>query len=299
MYEKRLCILKQLKKGFSADGAPLTGAVYAEWLNGDLTVTPRIAGLAPLSEGRYALAVRAGGKDFCLELKGNEALRIPDAPHVRDGFAALLCYVRGEAEPIAYGFCGGADADHLSLLSVFGERKRPVPMPPNEVPGAPSPQVPLAPGVHPMPPQEGEYNDEALAAEDYFLRDESSSEGSGDSEKGKSDLSEPPFLRPRGLTYYYEIEEKLKEAFARNPRDDRLLAAFPNSQWVKTESALLGILYEEGLPRYLCVAMEQAPPKEVGEYSVFVPLGPYSDESGFFVVFQDADTGEYVKTYEA
>ena len=61
-YEKRLCVLKQIKKGFSADGSPLSGAVYAERMGSELTVTPRLAGIAPVKEGRYALAVWAGGR---------------------------------------------------------------------------------------------------------------------------------------------------------------------------------------------------------------------------------------------
>ena len=36
-YEKKLCILKQIGKGFTADGMPLMGAVYAERLGSDLT----------------------------------------------------------------------------------------------------------------------------------------------------------------------------------------------------------------------------------------------------------------------
>ena len=86
-YEKKLCILKQIGKGFTADGMPLMGAVYAERLGSDLTLTPRIAGLAPLREGRYALAAVVGRKEYCLELKGNTALRVPACPSLENGFA--------------------------------------------------------------------------------------------------------------------------------------------------------------------------------------------------------------------
>ena len=60
-YEKRVCVLKQMKKGFAADGGDLSGAVYAERLGSELTVTPRLLGLSPLKEGRYALAFSAEG----------------------------------------------------------------------------------------------------------------------------------------------------------------------------------------------------------------------------------------------
>ena len=103
--------------------------------------------------------------------------------------------------------------------------------------------------------------------------------------------------RPRGtLTYYYEVKEKLDAAFAANPRDGALLKAFPHSEWVRTEGARLGIIYANGVPRYLCVAAEgEFPPDAMKEHAVFVPKDAFSQSEGFWVVFQDADTGEYIQ----
>lgn len=303
-YEKRLCILKQMKRGFSADGGLLTGAVYAERLGGELTVTPRIAGLSPVAEGRYVLVVQAGGKYYTFGLRGNEALRVEDAPSVAEGFSVLLCFVRGEAEPIAFGRCGNAPDDHLPLLRALSEQPRkrpvPVPMPPNQIPGAPSPQVPLAPAV-PVPDSEEEpigdtaaarYDDEAIASANFYE--------SGPACPPAEDTAVHPFrLNRGGLTYYNKIAAKLKAAFEKYPRDSALCAALPHSEWVKTEGALLGVVYAEGIPKYLCVAIKNSPPEEAKEASVFVPVGPYSEDDGYFVVFQDADTGDYVKVEQS
>ena len=79
-YEKRVCVIKQVKKGFSADGGALTGAVYAERFGDELTVTPRIAGLSPLRDGKYLLVLRADGQTLCLELRGSAPLRLDNAP---------------------------------------------------------------------------------------------------------------------------------------------------------------------------------------------------------------------------
>ncbi len=305
-YEKRLCILKQVKKGFTADGAPVTGAVYAERMGEKLVVTPRIAGLSPLSDGRYALCIEAGGQYFCFEMKGNEALHIENAPSVAGGFAALLCFVRGEAEAIAFGHCGNAPKDYAPLLRAFsegGKRPIPVPMPPNAVPGAPSPQVPLAPVVpvleedEDVPPGDvaaAEYDDEAIAGANYYAPSE---EGEKDGQPSAEELPAPhPFRISRGgLTYYHEIAAKLNEAFGKYPRDETLVSAIPHSEWVKTERALLGVVYGEGVPRFLCVALKEIPPKEARAASLFVPVSPYSEKDGYYVVFQDADTGNYVK----
>ena len=140
-YEKRVCVLKQIKKGFSADGSALTGAVYAERLGTELTIIPKIAA-APLSEGRYCLAVWADGQIFCLEYQN--AVKLENAPSLARGFAALLCFVRGDAEPIAYGGCGEAPRDYSALLTALGrmsgeegagekKRKRPL-RPPAPIP---------------------------------------------------------------------------------------------------------------------------------------------------------------------
>lgn len=309
-YEKRLCILKQLKKGFSADGGLLTGAVYAERSGSELTVTPKIAGLAPLREGRYALAVWVGGARYCLELKGNTPLRVPEAPSLAEGFSVLLCFVRGEAEPVAFGCCGSAPSEYASLLSVFqtAVRREVAPLPEPFRDSAASEPFRAAENNYEPPARSlGQYDDEAIASSDYYEMTGGADSGNGDaafpesapqSENVNSDeRAIPPFrLSRKGLTYYNQIAAKLKETMARFPRDERLCGIFPQSEWVKTSSgALLGVIYFEGLPRFLCVAMETEPPEEAKEASVFVPLTPYSDEEGMFVVFQDADTGEYVK----
>lgn len=324
-YEKRVCVLKQIKKGFSADGSALTGAVYCERLGSELTVTPRISGLAPVKEGRYALTVWAGGRTYFFELKGNEPLRIQDASSVKEGFSVLVCFVRGDAEPVAFGYCGGAPSAHTVLLEAMKttaaedkKRKRTAvnPLPPDLAPG--NPAVPPAVPV-PIPDEEESarsaasfrergYDDEAIAASDYYGNENEETAAGGEGERaqethgenaGANDGAVHPFAFPRGsLTYYNGVKDRLEQAFARYPRDERLKTAFPLSEWVNSDGALLGIVYGDGKPRYLCVAVEAAgdPPEEIRENCVFVPETPFTEEKGFYVVFQDADTGEYVKT---
>ena len=75
-YEKRVAVLKQINKGFSADGGALSGAVYLERFGRELTVKVQAAGLAALKEGRYALVLSVGNTNFCLALGRGEALKI-------------------------------------------------------------------------------------------------------------------------------------------------------------------------------------------------------------------------------
>lgn len=327
-FEKRVCVLKQIKKGFTADGSTLSGAVYCERLGEELTVSPRLLGIAPVKEGRYALALWADGQVLISELRDGGSIRFT-SPSIKGGIAVLLVYIRGEAEPIAFGRCGVAPATYDTLLTAFvkNEKKKsvPVPPPPTEVPTFSPNNVPLTPTV-PYSPDEapGEereggrsfrreqaaasYDDEAIAGENYYRKGATDDDGATartGEEEASADGSETttddgavhPFYVPKGsLTYYNTVRAKLGEAFRKFPKDTRLNEIFPCSEWVKTDSALLGIIYESGNPKFLCVAVEAAgdAPEEMKEHCCFVPSTPFSDTVGFYVVYQSADTGEYV-----
>lgn len=316
-YEKRVCVLKQIKKGFSADGSALSGAVYAERLGSELTVTPRILGIAPVNDGRYALAVRAEGETALLELRGNAPLKAQNFPSIKAGLSVLLVFIRGEAEPVAFGSCGAAPREYGSLLAaVSGEerKKKRTPPPPPDPEETPLPFTQNPPAVLPeedeRPFREGAcagYDDEAIAAVNYYGdagdEDGKAREGGLDGETAQADGHETQthggdgILRPRGtLTYYNTVREKLEEAFRRFPRDGRLKEVFPQSEWVDAGGALLGVIYKEGIPQFLCVAAEDTGdlPPAMKEHGCFVPLSPVSDMVGLYVVFQSADTGEYV-----
>lgn len=318
-YEKRVCVLKQIKKGFTADGGTLSGAVYAERLGNTLTLTPRIGNLAPLKEGRYALAVWLGGTIYCMELHGNQPLKTEAPQSLNDGFSVLLCYLRAENEPLAYGYCGKAPASYSVLLSAFSAEENPENKKTKRAPSAPPSRIQShkeeteEPAITFCPPSY--YDDEAIAPDDYFsfAGDENENAESGGEKKERAvpgggdsrqnDGAVHPLEFPRGkLTYYREVSDRIEKAFLKFPRDERLKEAFPQSEWVNSDGVLLGVIYQEGQPRYLCVAVEKTEsgaPEHMKEHAIFVPVSPYSEEQGFYVVFQDADTGEYASIKNA
>lgn len=321
-FEKRVCVLKQIKKGFTADGSALSGAVYVERLGSELTIVPRLLGIAPVKEGRYALAIGVGGEVLITELDKSGSTRM-EGPSIASGFSVLLVYLRGDAEPVAFGSCGLASNDYGPLLAAFSEREKrkngapmpaPTPLPPTELPTFSPNNVPLAPTV-PLPGEEEErrpfreaeqYNDEAIADANYY---EDPTDGHGTAndvvaeaeEAARAQIADDadavhPLLVGGGLTYYHSVREKLREAFEKFPKDERLLSVYPTSEWVKADGALLGIIYKNGSPEFLCVAVEAEgdPPEEMKGHCQFVPATPFSDMVGFYIVYQSASTGEYV-----
>lgn len=346
-YEKKICVLKQIRQGFSADGSALSGVVHAERLGNELTLTIKAVGLAPLKDGNYRIAIWVDGRYFCAELLEGGAVSVKNISSLRSGFAVLICFVRGEVRPVAFGTCGNAPGSYLDLMSVFeaadrersekkerafsqtvlkkepdeeqgdtdevqpdpdGQRPIVIPVPPNLPPSAPSPNVPLAPGV-PLPSKKT-YDDEAIAESDYFRAFQNGQPNEDDEalcggreeagEAGTMSLEDAPdFLYVRGkLTYYLSIRDDVRSAFENGKRSETLLSVFPCSEWVEINGALLGVVYENGFPIYLCVAVEKEAliPEGRREDFLFVPTPLIEGKDGYFIVFQSADSGEVVRT---
>ena len=342
-YEKRVAVLKQVNKGFSADGSELSGAIYAERLGSELTIKVQAAGLAALKDGRYVLVFSAEGREYCFDLGGGEVIKLGNAPSIKEGFAALVAYVRDEVQPVAFGRCGNAVKEVpllIRAITLKNKKKGDLPVefppstphvpndippivppnePPNIPPGTPIPDLPkeVSEQEDPFRLRACAYNDEAIAESDYFFNsvqaddrnedvagknERKGAKKQGGSNSSKNDGNINPVLFPKGkLTYYKKVRKAIERAFEKFPPDTRLLAVFPRSEWVKTESALLGVIYENGQPRYLCVAAEKTgePPEDMKEHCTFVPESAFTQDKGFYVVFQDADTGAYVNVSDS
>ena len=64
-YTKNIAVIRGLKSGFSADGGQLSGLVKAEKYGSSLKVEVSLINFAPLTEGRYVVAV-SDGKHTCV-----------------------------------------------------------------------------------------------------------------------------------------------------------------------------------------------------------------------------------------
>ena len=99
------------------------------------------------------------------------------------------------------------------------------------------------------------------------------------------------------LEFYYSVRAQLDEMFICFPEIPTLSRAVPNSKWVKVDGAdgqyAVGIIYEEDAPKYICYGVPSKrdclPPDNMRKMCQYIA----SDTSdGYWVVFQDADTGE-------
>ncbi len=323
-YIKKMCILRQAKQGFSGDGKTLSGLVKAEQYGKNLAVEVSIINFAPLVSGEYyCLLSDEKGRTEILALRGKSLFNILTDMEISDGFCAVVCFVKNEIIPIAYGVNGNGRYDWQKILSsalspaLSKKQKREEEATPIEEEPAPA-------------QEENSYDDETVATENYYREEENGQIGV--SEAGENALAESAAEKQDEETganvsedenadellhpfktdsdgYYRSVKSEIDELMKNYPRDDTLKGAFSCSEWVRVKGEenapqyLVGVVYDEGKARYVCYALftedKDNPPEEIKSVSAFVPVSPFDESKGFFVIFQSAATGECIKPVKA
>ena len=117
-YVKKMCILRQVKQGFSGDGKALSGLIKIEQYGKNLAVEVSIINFAPLVSGEYYCLLSDGkGQTEMLSLRGKSLFNILSDLDVSNGFCGVICYVKNEIVPIAYGINGNGSYDWRSILN--------------------------------------------------------------------------------------------------------------------------------------------------------------------------------------
>ena len=107
--------------------------------------------------------------------------------------------------------------------------------------------------------------------------------------------------------YYQTAKPELDKLFMTFPPCDALAGIFPDSRFVRINYSekdyyVVGVVNEFGVPKYICYGVpavySPTPPKELEGYCSFIPLSIFSlDGDGFWMMFQDAVTGESIKKH--
>ena len=106
--------------------------------------------------------------------------------------------------------------------------------------------------------------------------------------------------------FFDMISEQIDDLFQSNPREENLEKIIPNSKWIKvcfeenSSQYVIGLVYEQGILKYVCYGV---PGKKdlnslsnIEEFTQWIPKdAEIEDGDGYWVIFQDAKTGESVK----
>lgn len=329
-YVKKMCILRQIKQGFSGDGKALSGLIKIEQYGKNLAVEVSIINFAPLASGEYYCLLSDGkGKTEMLSLRGKSIFNILSDVDISGGFCGIICYVKNEVVPIAYGINGKGNYDWRSILNATLPPVFPKNMAEKaggEIAFDKKEEIPQDKANESDKGKRLEYNDEEVATENYFEEkndeciqptqiDENAHTQSAteikNEEKGSNATADgnatrilSPFAQnPDG--YYLSVKRELDQLFSKYPQDTTLCGAFSHSEWARLKGTakepqyLVGALYENGKVKYICYALlaedKENPPEEIKKVCAFIPVSPLLNAQGFFVIFQSAATGECIK----
>ncbi len=339
-YVKKMCILRQVKQGFSGDGKALSGLVKAEQYGKNLAVEVSVINFAPLSSGEYYCVLSDSlNRTEMLPLRNKSLFNILTDMDISGGFCAVVCFVKNDVIPIAYGVNGDKRYDWKNILAAtlpptFSEKSPPpqkteLPVDRDDADTAVAEETPVtaqADGER----KENDYDDETLANENYYKEAQRGQEllqevgenaraqsaGEEQDKKTGADTAQDAYAEnvlstlatnPDG--YYLTIKREMDTLLAQYPKDDTLCGAFSCSEWVRVKGTaenpqyLVGVVYEDGKARYICYALaaedRENPPAEIKDVCAFVPSSPFDGDNGFFVIFQSATTGECIKPTRA
>lgn len=300
-YTKNIAVIKGVQNGFSADGGALSGLIKAERYSSELRVEVSLINFAPLSEGRYVAAVSDGPHTQLIEGGIFEGRSDVDTSK---GFAAAVCFVKGGVQLIATAVCGNFQS------AVFGLKQ----------------EVERAEAIKNPQPQENKraapvvsYEDEALAEENYY-EFEASDEGGEPVCQNKEEEEDgcAPCADEEGADhvkeaqsqinlarggFYKKMRAEIEGLLSAYPPEEELCAAVDGSKWVKIcygedSFYVFGVIFYEGEPKYICYGIpakdSTSPPASMQGMASFLGVKTQHG-TGFWVIYQDADTGASVQ----
>lgn len=358
IFIKKMCVLRQMRSGFSGDGKQVGGVVKAEQYGKNLSIEVSVVGFAPLAAGEYyALIADPYDRVELLPLRGKSLFNLISELDVSEGFCAVICLVKNGIVPLAYGVSGNRQYDFEKLVRSVAAPKEKGDFRIAVTQAAQSEEEPIEENAveilrekpeenEAKKPEENEaktaYNDETIAERNYYgvgqnendvlNRDkeeedercqtiernenegaanpretEEKNERTTSAEDEDAENVRHPF-NGKSDAYYRSVKDEIDELFKKYEPDETLSGTFPFSKWARVNEAdkaeyLIGVIYEEAAPLYICYAFpaenKDEPPEDIAETCAFVPLSPFANADGCFVIFQSAATGECIKLKEA
>lgn len=322
-YTKNIAVIKGIRDGFSADGGALSGLVKAEKYGAKLRIEVSFINFAPLSEGRYVCGVSDGKTTQIVE---NGEFEGASGLNTDSGFAALIAYVNGKVFPVASAICGNFHDAALEIkqeiereenLKIAASAKKKEEE--NDVGDYEDEAIAEVNyfeyaktdkdgGAVREDKKEEKERSKTCDDEKAFGAVPQEKDGVEQAENGVYDGGNakkgeiPPLSR--GGAFYERMKEEIDKLLSTYPAEECLENLIEGSRWVRISYAegafyVFGVLYEDGKPRYICYGVpavqNTAPPESMTELASFLPASPDDGETGYWVMYQDADTGASLK----
>ncbi len=331
---KKILVLKQVENGYSINGKTSSGIFRFESDSGAGTIFLSVVNLSSQSDGYY-LGVLGDGelKTFSLGSRPSSfSQNLYDFSFLSPSISVGIYCARDFLPTLVlFGSENNLDSAQKTFRRAiadkcYQEKKR--------FDKESEKTTIFIPEYEPKNCNPSAYDDEAVATENYYDIGEEINEKitkigtiedeilrfeniACDCEREKETEKEKPFstcfqneeiANPSEVNnkpYYQTAKPELDKLFLTFPPFDALSGIFPDSRFVKINYSekdyyVVGVINELGAPKYICYGVpavySPSPPKELEGYCSFIPLSIFSlDGDGFWMMFQDAITGESIK----
>lgn len=293
-YTKNIAVIRTLKNGFSADGGQLSGLVKAERYGNSLKIEVSLINFAPLTEGKFVVAVSDGKHTVVLDGLTFEGASDVDTSC---GFTALICFVRGDVLPVASATCGAFRAAVADIRAQIEKQEK---INSDKLPSVAVEKI--------------KYEDEALAQENYYEFEQTDKDGGAVCEDKKekevgSGVCQNEEVKGAGSQtlgglahggFYGRMKEEIEKVFASYPEERALCEVVENSRWVRIDYGegkfyVFGVIHKDGSPAYICYGIpsdnSERPPESLSGMSAYLP----AVGGGYWIMYQDAATGASIK----
>lgn len=271
MYTRKKVVLREHSKGYSKGGG-LCGVLSLLCDEKNISCVLELKNADARRYGTWHLALKVNDKFFFLEITDLEKFNFSLQMTKLNAVSALVCVKTNKLSLVSFGGSDAPDSYDRPLFLYASQRAFPPPPRQKE-----EELVKEAPAEKESEPST-QYERFVLTTDNYY-----------DSSEGKKLLSrykqamDDFYTLPKG-TFYTKVKSQLLSIFDAYPRYPILMEAIDNSLFVRINRKrghfCLGLLIEEGAPRYICYAL----PQDINEE-------PNSAKE-YTYIFQDAGSGE-------
>ncbi len=324
-FYKKILLLKEQAKNFTATNKSLSGIARIESDEGSNKFYLSLVNLKSAEKGEFVALILDGENElFSFNLGNNQissCFDFPYPPNFKRGFCVGVFHsFNGKSALIAYASTQdfafskeqflkkSEDADFFNKKAVQNDDEK---------------------SQEEQSHQKKEYDDEAVATENYYIFEQekeqtdyakqlllnqtddatlnlSQEEGST---KETADASFDEILfkscQKDVVLYYEKVKDDLDNLFKNHPPENSLNSAVPYSKWVRINYSpdkhyAVGIIFQNKQPKYICYGVPAKysanPPEKLKGYCSFLPLSLFDlNGDGYWMMYQDASTGECVK----
>lgn len=306
--KKSVALINETGAGFAVPGAKVRGVAVRSDNGGRSVIKISLIDLAPATNG-YTVAISDGNSTKLCglpDLSGAEILSDSTG-----NLAVSIFYVTADERflPVAYGaFSPEAKPEKEVLIDAKrayyagddagGQEKKSV--------------------------DDETYDDEVVAAENYYAYESESGMKRGGENENATDADENVGVQSGGFkkkeadeydlsafvdeenggekgTYYERIKPQIERLFEEFNEEKSLSEVVPDSRWVKIkydgdDYYVVGVIYDKNRPLYICYGVEGRygeKPEKIGDYCSFIPYSIFNLKGdGYWVMYQSAISGK-------